>query len=166
LKEKHYLQQMEKAADRLNGSTLSSLHLEVFTGVVLNSVALKLFDRSWASDADNAVSAEGRIFFSVWLGEESIKKSKVSYNIHAFKVRSLKNYKLTARAFASDFRARFKNLSGNWPNVSVDYGALTLMEGWCSYNDNSFVDTVVGLSESFFQIKPVIDEILLGYKKK
>ena len=119
---------MQKAADRLNGSTLSSLHLEVFTGVVLDSVALKLFDRSWASDADNAISADGRIFFSVWIGEESIKRSKVSYNIHAFQLRSLKDYKLTARAFANDFRARFKKLSRNWPNVSVDYGPLVAMK--------------------------------------
>ena len=47
-----------------------------------------------------------------------------------------------------------------WPNVSVDYGPLTLMQGWIEVHLHSFETGALVLMERFEQLSPLIDRLL------
>ncbi len=72
-----------------------------------------------------AVFAKAKTRFEKWT-----RRNRANYNIHALKLRQLKGYSVTSRDFAKELRDNFENIRGRWPNVSVDYGPLTLMQGW------------------------------------
>jgi hypothetical protein len=57
---------------------------------VLNSAFLKLYKKSWATPLQNPLTAESRIFFSIWINDSAIEEQKILYKIHAFKLRYLK----------------------------------------------------------------------------
>jgi hypothetical protein len=46
------------------------------------------------------------------------------------------------------------------PNVSVDYGQLTLMQGWIEVDLNRFEKDTLVLLERFEPISPLIDRLL------
>jgi hypothetical protein len=58
-----YLEKFEKAAERLDKQLLNTMGIEVAVGVVLDSVFLKLYKKSWASLQQDPLTAESRIFF-------------------------------------------------------------------------------------------------------
>ncbi len=160
-----YLDKFQKAADQLDQKVLREKEIEVAVGEVMDSVFLKLYKKSWASPGEDPLTAASRIFFSIWVNDDIIEAQKIYYNIHAFKLRHLKGYAIQSRQFADVFRSRFKLFENQWPNVSVKFGPLTLMEGWVKLNQSNFQHDVLSLANSFLSIAHLVDETLLKFKK-
>jgi hypothetical protein len=160
-----YLEKFEKAAERLDKQLLNTMGIEVAVGVVLDSVFLKLYKKSWASLQQDPLTAESRIFFSIWINDAAIEEEKILYNIHALKLRHLKGYALESRKFADAFRSGFKVFEPQWPNVSVKFGPLTLMEGWLKLDSNDFQDEILASANKFLTITHLIDDTLVKFKR-
>jgi hypothetical protein len=155
-----YLNTFQRSADQLDKKQLNEKQLEIFVGVVLNSVGLKLYKKEWASDKADPVNSRSRIFFSIWVNDDTLIENKIFYNIHAFKLRELKGYSITSREFATNFRKDFEKHRSNWENVSVKFGPLTLMEGWKNLDVGNLENTIVTLSSNFLEIEHLIDGTL------
>jgi hypothetical protein len=121
---------------------------------------IKLQKAAWTNDSMRSVPNQSGIFFSVWLDEKGLAKNRAHYNVHALKLRQLEGYKLTSIDFAKHFRQAFKRYQKAWPNVRVDYGPLTLMEGWIEIDLNTFEHDVLELMNGFAQLSRIIDELL------
>lgn len=134
--------------------------LHYFAGPVLGAIAFKIYKPEWSSDPANPLTSSGRIFFSIWVTDRSIRENKLLYNIHALKLRQFKTYRLTSRDFAARFRFRFKPHQPDWPNCSLDYGPLTLMEGWTPLNPDTLKADIVHLAKKFIKLSPLIDETM------
>ena len=115
---------------------------------------------SWTNDRMDQLKNETGIFFSIWMDEKTASKNRAHYNIHALKLRKLAGYKIASRDFANDFRSRFVSARSTWPNVSVDYGPLTLMQGWIETELNTFEADALVLIEKFEHLAPQIDRLL------
>jgi hypothetical protein len=155
-----YLPDFEKAALRFKAGLPVENGLTVETGVWLESVVLRIHKTAWANKPLTRPQSEAAIFFSIWVSEKGLKATRIFYNIHALKLRQLRAYKVTSRDFAADFRAGFKPFSLHWPNVSVDFGPLTLMEGWIELDAATVAADVHRLANAFLAIAPLIDELL------
>jgi hypothetical protein len=129
-------------------------------GFYKDCAVLKLQKTSWTNDRMDQVRNETGVFFSVWVDKKAASKSQANYNIHALKLRRLKSYSITSRNFADDFRKCFASMHSAWPNVSVDYGPLTLMQGWIGVNMNRPEKQILVLMERFKQVSPLIDRLL------
>lgn len=160
-----YLNEFHQAATGISKEKLESNKLKLFVGNVLDSVALKVYKPEWSSEQDSPLNAVGRIFFSIWINDETIQEGRMYYNIHALKLRELKDYRLSSRKFAQDFRDEFVNYRVGWPNVSVEYGPLTLMQGWVELQEDDIQKNIEELVHGFFKISFIIDEILEQHKK-
>lgn len=161
----HYLNIFQKAANRIDKKVLRVKDIEVAVGVVLDSTFLKLYKSSWANPGADPLTAETRIFFSIWVNEATLQAQKVCYNIHAFKLRKLKGYTIESRKFANAFRADFLRNERVWKNVSVDFGPLTLMEGWIVLNNEKVQEDILALATNFLEIDHLIDQTLAAFKK-
>ena len=162
---KYYLDEFQKVADRLDKKLLSEKKVEI--AVVMygeDSVVLKLYKKSWANQSQDPLTAESRIFFSVWISDSTIQEQKILYNIHALKLRQLKGYSIESRKFADAFRDRFKDFEHKWQNVSVKFGPLTLMQGWVKINAGNFKDEIFYLANNFLEIEHLLDETLARFK--
>ena len=159
-----YLDKFQEAANQLNKKLLNKKQLDVTVGVVLNSVFLKLYKKSWATPLQNPLTAESRIFFSIWINDSAIEDQKILYNIHAFKLRHLKGYSIQSRKFAYTFRESFKDFEHKWQNVSVKFGPLTLMEGWLKIDLENFQDEILELANNFLEIEHLVDNTLAHFK--
>ena len=162
---KHYLDTFQKAADQLNKKILQSKQIEVAVGEVLNSVFLKIYKESWANSSQDPLTAESRIFFSIWVNDSTLDKQKLFYNIHALKLRHLKGYSIQSRKFAETFRKSFKPHEHNWQNVSVNFGPLTLMEGWLELDPANLQKDILKLANNFLTLEHLIDLNLNKFKK-
>lgn len=162
----NYLSVFRKAAQQLDSKSLKEKQIEIAIGIFLNSVCLKLFKKSWSNIDENPVTAETRIFFSVWINDSSLKQQKLFYNIHALKLRKLKAYKIESRKLAEVFRNKFEKFEHQWSNVSTNYGPLTLMKGWLTIDLENFERDVIQLSNQFLEIENLIEETLDLFKKK
>lgn len=104
------------------------------------------------------------IFFSIWTNDQSMKNNRANYNIHALKLRDLKGYSIKSRDFAFDFRNAFAPMRSAWPNVSVDYGRLTLIrgwiKGWIKADSVHLEKEILDLMDSFQSLSPLIDRLL------
>lgn len=160
-----YLNILKRTGDQLEQRLLSQYQLEVKVGEWLQSAVLKIQKLSWLNQSQTARPFEESIFFSIWANKESISKNRLYYNIHALKLRELKNYSIQSREFAAAFRSRFKAFEKQWPNVSVDFGPLTLMQGWISTDTENFDIEVSNLARNFLSIQFIIDDLLSERKK-
>lgn len=160
----NYLDKFQKAADRLDKNLLDKKQIEVSVGVILNSVFLKLYKKSWTSSLQDPLTANSRIFFSIWINDSTIKEQKIYYNIHALKLRQLKGYVIQSRKFAEVFRHSFKDFEHQWQNVSVDFGPLTLMEGWIKIDLENFQSDIYELANNFLATDYLIDNTLAIFK--
>ena len=129
-------------------------------GCYTGCCVLKLQKALWTNDPMDQVQNRSGIFFSVWSNEDSLRQRRVIYDIHALKLRQLEGYAITSRDFARDFRKSFESLRRDWPNVSVDYGPLTLMKGWIGSESNSLQEDVLIMMERFARLSPLIDGLL------
>ena len=134
-------------------------------GFYTGSSVLKLQKAFWTNDPMDRVRNESGIFFSVWISEALIKKNRVNYNIHALKLRQLNGYSITSRDFAQDFRNSFAPMAHLWPNVGVDYGPLTLMEGWIALDLASFEKDILALMDRFAHLSLLIDRLLKSRRR-
>ncbi|BFM44571.1 hypothetical protein CFS9_32120 [Flavobacterium sp. CFS9] len=159
-----YLEDFQKAADRIDRKTLDEKSIEVAVGLYLDSVFLKLYKRSWSTNPQEALTAESRIFFSIWVNDSSIEKQKMMYNIHALKLRKFKVYTIESRKFAEVFRKLFKKHEANWPNVTTNHGPLTLMEGWVTLNSENFQEEITELTHKFLKIEYLIDDAFYQFE--
>ncbi len=160
----NYLDKFQKAANRLNQNQLHQKQVEVAVGVVLNSVFLKLYKKSWANASQDPLTTPSRIFFSIWINDSTIREQKIYYNIHALKLRQLKGYAIQSRKFAETFRHSFKDFEHQWQNVSVNFGPLTLMEGWIKIDLENFQAEILKLANNFLEIDHLIDHTLAKFK--
>jgi len=87
------------------------------------------------------------------------------YNIHALKLRQLQGYALTSQQFASDFREQFKRVEHHWPNVELNFGPQTLMQGWIGSDDASFRTGMLKLANQFLTVDHLIDNLLEKKKR-
>lgn len=129
-------------------------------GFCMKSFVLKLQKSSWTNDRMDEIQNESGIFFAIWINEESASRNRANYNIHALKLRHLRGYSITSRNFAEEFRNRFASLHGAWPNVSVEYGPLTLIQGWIEISLDTAGKDILLLLEQFEQLSPLIDRLL------
>ena len=159
-----YLAEFEQAASKLDRNLLAARKLEIEVGVWLESVVLRLQKKAWANKPYERPQTDAAIFFSIWLNDKEIKENKIYYNIHALKLRQLQGYKITSREFASAFRKKFKRFEKHWPNVRVDFGPQTLMEGWVRLDTGALAEDVGKLAGRFLEIDGLIDELLDGYR--
>ena len=160
-----YLDKFQKAADKLDKKLLAQKQVE--SAVVMygeDCVVLKLFKRSWTNQFQDPLTSETRIFFSVWVSDSSVKEQKLLYNIHALKLRQLKGYAIQSRKFADIFRHSFKAFEHKWKNVSVDFGPLTLMEGWLKIDMGNFQGDILELAGNFLEIEHLVDDTLAHFK--
>lgn len=160
-----YLKEFHSAMAKISNEKLETYGLKVAIDDVLESIALKVYKPEWSSDLQSPLHAKGRIFFSVWVCDKTIKEGKLYYNIHALKLRELKNYSLSSRNFAQDFRNEFLKYQKDWPHVSVDFGPLTLMEGWVDLKAEDLQKNIEDLAQKFIKISSIIDASLAPYKK-
>jgi hypothetical protein len=100
------------------------------------------------------------IFFSIWMNNRSMMKNRANYNIHALKLRDLKGYSIKSRDFAFDFRNAFASMRGAWPNVRVEGGPQTLMEGWIKTDSVQVEKEMLDLMDGFESLSPLIDRLL------
>jgi hypothetical protein len=161
----YYLDRFQKSADQFDKELFSQKKLEYKVGVWLESVALKIQQPSWVNVSLTARPFQESVFFSVWLNDESIRVGKLYYNIHALQLRQLAGYSIKSREFADAFRGRFRSFQKKWPNVRVDHGPLTLMEGWVALDENGMEDAIRDLAGKFAEIAFIIDELLAERKK-
>jgi hypothetical protein len=126
---------------------------------------LKLQKSSWTDDPMDQVENTSGIFFSIWTNEASSRQNRAKYNIHALQLRKLTGYSIASRDFASDFRSRFESLRSAWPNVRVDYGPQTLMEGWIEVVPNHFEADILLLMRRFQSLSPLIDRLLRARRR-
>ncbi len=160
------MEQFQEAADQLDKRLLYKKQIEV--AVVLyemNTIVLKLYKKSWASPFQDPLTAASKIFFSVWISDSAIREQKLLYNIHALKLRQLKNYSIQSRKFAGIFRNSFKAFAHTWENVNVQVGPLTLMEGWLKTNPENLQRNIVKLANGFLEIEHLVDNTLVQFKR-
>ncbi len=156
----YYLREFKNIASKLDEKILSESKIEIKVGEWIDSVVIKLQKKLWSNPQDDLIPSEASIFFSIWVNEKSIKESKIFYNIHALKLRQLKGYTIQSREFAESFRNKFNKFEASWPNVSVNYGPQTLMQGWEKVEFKNLEKTVLKLAEQFFKIHFLIDDLL------
>ncbi|MGU3373750.1 hypothetical protein [Chryseobacterium sp. M5A1_1a] len=160
-----YLKEFHSAIAKIPNEKFDTCGLKVAIDIVLESAALKVYKPEWSGDLQSPLDATGRIFFSIWINDKSIQEGKMYYNIHALKLRELKNYAISSRNFAEDFRKEFIKYKKDWPNVSVKFGPLTLMQGWVDLKVEDVQENVYELVQSFLKISFIIDRVLAQYKK-
>ena len=161
-----YLDKFQKAASQLDKKLLIKKKVEA-TVVMFGEdcVVLKLYKTDWANLLQDPLASTSRIFFSVWVSGSTIHEQKIFYNIHALKLRKLKGYSIQSRKFAGIFRESFKNFEHKWENISVNFGPLTLMEGWVKMNLESLQDEILKLANNFLEIEHLVDKTLAHFKK-
>jgi len=130
-----------------------------------NCCVLKLQKPSWTNDPMHRIQNQSGIFFSVWNDRASQKKDRVFYNIHALKLGELGGYAITSRDFARDFRDRFEAMRDQWPNVRLDFGPATLMQGWIAKEEEGLGKNILLLLERFRRISPIIDDLLTSRRR-
>jgi hypothetical protein len=152
--ENHRIHEVFQQAVAHNQQKLTENQIDARFGEYQGCPFLKLDKASWHNRGEVAIP--GEIFFSIWLDE----KGRLNYNIHALKLRHLTKFKLQSREFAKDFRAQLILNDHDWPNLSLDFGPLTLMQGWVEHESQ-----FEGLVTKFIAIHPIIDELLEEQKK-
>lgn len=159
-----YLSLFDSALAKCREDPPRNPDLLYFAGPILGAIALKVYKAEWASDPQQPLTAPARIFFSVWVTEKSIQQEQLLYNIHALKLRQLKGYKIASREFATLFRTKFQPLAAKWPNLSLDYGPQTLMQGWTPLDPGTLETETTRLIWQFETISPLIDQTLRSFK--
>ncbi|TPG44098.1 hypothetical protein [Flavobacterium pectinovorum] len=82
------------------------------------------------------------------------------------KLRKLNGYSIESRKFANSFREEFKKSIYNWKNISIDFGPLTLMQGWIEFDNEKAQEDILHLANNFLEIENIIDKTLIEFKKQ
>jgi len=149
----------ERIKSQFDTNTTTGTGLACKQGFYIDCQVLKLLKPYWTNDRMDRVENETGIFFSIWIDAKSFAGNRLHYNIHALKVRKLQGYSITSRDFASAFRQAFAPFASDWPNVSVEYGPQTLMQGWLLLGPDAEKDSL-SLLHRFEPLAEVIDRLL------
>ena len=134
--------------------------LVIKTGTHLNSSVLKLTKDRWTNDTHESIRNETGIFFALWVELAGKNCDTVMYNIHAFKLRKLRDHKILARDFAERFRIAVRQKVKDWPSISFDYGPLTLLQGHFPQSESTFEKDCLDRIKAFACLCPIIDGLL------
>jgi len=159
----YYLDKFQQIAGTLDKELLSRHKMEYKVGEWMHSPVLKMQKRSWM--AAGLKEFEHSVFFSIWVSDDTLKSNKLYYNIHALQLRSLTGYSIKSREFAAAFRTRFAVFAQKWPNVSLDFGPQTLMEGWVAIDVLTLDQDVRDLAGKFLEIEDIIDQLFAERRK-
>ncbi|MDV7698206.1 hypothetical protein N6B72_14865 [Chryseobacterium soli] len=159
-----YLTMFRSAAEKISKEQYDREGLKVSVDIFLESAVLKMYKPEWSGNPQSPLDAASRIFFSIWVSDKTIREGKMYYNIHALKLRELKDYKISSRHFAQNFRVQFLKHQKDWPNADIQYGPLTLMQGWIPLTTEEIQKEVCRLIQNFLEISPIIDIVLDQYK--
>lgn len=135
--------------------------LAIRTGYAKDSAVFKLSKPQWSSDEPATLINRNGIFFSIWIDFSRPEPLALRYNIHALKLRTLPGYRIASRGFAEAFRTQAAPLLAGWPNVSTDFGPLTLCEGFMDFNESSLDTDARYLAHLFPPAASIIDTLLL-----
>lgn len=160
---KDYLPTFTRVVHRAR-SSLKKAQVGVIVGHWLESDVLKLQRKHWVGDVAVEKAGRSEIFFSVWTNEKGRKANRAFYNIHALRLRAMRGYSLQSHEFASSFRSRFAPQKNAWPNVSVDHGPQTLIEGWIDLDESHLEESIINLLTLFIPLADVVDELLAERK--
>lgn len=114
----------------------------------------------WTNRFDQQRESTIGIFCCIWVSPELLEQKQFAYNIHSKELRKLPGYKLASRKFASDFRNLVEAQVAKWPNIRLDYGPLTLLEGRETGELDSFAEKVDERISGFVDIHQHIDKLL------
>jgi hypothetical protein len=159
-----YLEKFNNSATQLDKKLLKDKQLEISVGIILDSVYLKLYKKKWLNDSEQEINAKTKIFFSIWVNDKTLKENKIFYNIHALKLRHLRDHSISSRDFAEKFRRDFKKIQQHWENISLNFGPLTLMEGWSEIHTGDIETIIVSLANNFLTIDHIIDKTLARFE--
>lgn len=159
-KEKFYSDKFSKITAALKSGLFKEYGIFIETGIWLDSVVIKLFKEKWTDKKTGS-----SVFFSVWIEDKSLIRNQIFYNIHALKLRHMKGYKIESIKFAVDFRNMFREYEYLWPNVSMNYGPATLMQGFINLDDKCIEKDVSDLLLRFLKIEFIFDEVLDKWKR-
>ena len=134
-------------------------------GCYSDCCVLKLQKASWTNDPMDRVQNESGIFFSIWSNKALLRNNRILYNIHALKLRRLEGYAITSRDFAADFREHFLGMHSQWPNVRVDFGPATLMQGWIESKSDAPGEDILILMKRFERLSSLIDRLLQSRRR-
>ena len=163
LNQDFFITQFNSALNNIDKRKFDKAGLLLYTGIVLDSVVIKVYKPGWSNNIKEPLTAKSRIFFSVWINNKTIEENKLYYNIHALKLRELPGHTIQSRDFAERFRSQFKSQQKDWPNVNIDFGPLTLMEGWKTLNNDTIQLDIIQLVKAFLNVSPIIDKVLSYY---
>lgn len=150
-----YLMTFLDVKSEVEGLLLKQHKLRVFVGDWYESAVLKIQKESWATKA-----FQDGVFFSIWIDDKSLKKSRVNYNIHALGMRLWSAYQVKPVEFAKCFRERFKAVPIDWPNVDLGRGPQTLMQGWIDLVPETLGRDTASLVSDFMSIHSIVDGML------
>jgi hypothetical protein len=159
-----YLKAFQSAVEKIPREKYDKAGLKLSVDIVLESAALKMYKPEWSGNPQSPLDAASRMFFSIWVNDKTIREGKMYYNIHALKLRELKGYKISSRHFAQNFRDQFLKHQKDWPNADIQYGPLTLMQGWIPLTTEEIQKEVCSLIQNFLELSPIIDTVLNQYK--
>lgn len=114
----------------------------------------------WTNRFDPDRESTLGIFCSIWVAPTMLKKKHFAYNIHAKTLAKLPGYQLKPREFAAEFRALVKSDVSAWPNIRLDYGPSTLLQGKEICELDSFAEKVEERILGFVDIYEHIDDLL------
>ncbi len=117
----------------------------------------------WTNRFDAEKDSTIGLFFAIWVTPQLIERKQFAYNLHSKQLRNLPGYKVTSRKFASEFRIAIKDKVSDWPEISLDYGPVTLFEGRDSCERDSFAQKVEQRVTAFVKIHAEVDTLLAGY---
>ena len=158
---RHYGQLFQEIKARYDKQPTRDPELICAQGFHLNCDVLKLRKRTWTNDDPTKINnPNGGIFFSIWITDEGAISHRAEFNIHAYYLPKLTNYRIGAKDFCQQFRIAFNKLHSDWPNVSTDFGSMTLMQGWFHIHEKTFTRDVLALMKQFEPVASIIDDLL------
>lgn len=153
-----------KQQERLHAPTLLNLKEHGLVCKQLqfgdDSAPLYLAKTHWTNRFDQDRESTIGIFCSIWVSPKLLEENQFAYNIHSKGIRNLPGYKLTSIKFASDFRNLVKFSVSQWPNISLDHGPTTLLDGRETCELDSFTQRVEERIFGFVDISKYVDELL------
>lgn len=121
---------------------------------------LYLAKDNWTNRFDPERKTTVGVFCSIWVSPAMSEKKQFAYNIHSKAIYKLPGYKLVSQKFASDFRNLVASDVENWPNIRLDYGPMTLLQGKDTCELDSFAEKIAARIKGFVDIHHHVDSLL------
>jgi hypothetical protein len=130
------------------------------TGEGLGAAIIKLLKPAWTTDGPDEILNTNGLFFGIWVDAACEAKGIARYNLHAKKLRFIKNPTFAAREFARSFRTHVRDELESWPNVSFPKGPITLFQGHVALDLSTLGEETSTLMDRFAELCPFLDQML------